>query len=117
MNLNKYIMVLTTIDDFEKGKKISKIVVDKKLAACVQIIGPIQSIYFWRGKTEESKEWLILMKTKMGIYKDLEELIIKMHPYVTPEIIYFKIEGGLEKYFKWIDNSLEGKEYNNNDII
>lgn len=114
---NKFIMVLTTIDDLDKGKRIAKLIVDKKLGACVQLIGPIQSTYFWRGKVEESKEWLIFIKTRLDLYKQLEELIIKIHPYVTPEIIYFEVGGGFEKYLKWILEVTESKEEENDKLL
>lgn len=114
---DKFIVVLTTIDDLDKGRRISKLIIDKKLGACVNLIGPIQSEFFWRGKIEESKEWLILIKTRKDLYKKLEELIIKIHPYVTPEIIYFEIGGGFDKYLKWISEVTERKEDNYNGLI
>ena len=114
---DKFIVVLTTTDDLDKGRRMSKLIIDKKLGACVNLIGPIQSEFFWRGKIEESKEWLILIKTKKDSYKELEELIIKIHPYVIPEIIYFEIGGGFDKYLNWISGVTEGKEENNNDLI
>ncbi|HQN48962.1 MAG TPA: divalent-cation tolerance protein CutA [Caldisericia bacterium] len=114
---NRFIIVLSTIDDIDKGKRISKLIIEKKLGACVNLVGPIQSTYFWRGKIEESKEWLILIKTKKDLYKKLEELIIKIHPYVTPEIIYFEIGGGFDKYLNWIVDVTEGKEENNDKYV
>ncbi len=113
---DKFIIVLSTIDDIDKGKRMSKLIIDKKLGACVQLVGPIQSTYFWRGKIEESKEWLILIKTKKNLYKKLEELIIKIHPYVTPEIVYFEI-AGFDKYLNWITDVTEGKEENNDKFV
>lgn len=114
---DKFIIVLTTIDDYDKGRRISKLIIDKKLAACVNIVGPIQSEFFWRGKIEESKEWLILIKTRKDLYSKLEELIIKVHPYVTPEIIFFEIDGGFKKYLNWINEVTEGGEENDNKLV
>lgn len=114
---DKFIIVLTTIDDIDKGRKISKLIIDKKLAACVNIFGPFQSVFFWRGKTEESKEWLILIKTIKDLYSKLEESIIKIHPYVTPEIIYFEIDGGFKKYLNWINEVTEGRVENGNNSL
>jgi len=114
---DKFIMVITTIDDIDKGRRIAKLIIDKKLSACVNIVGPIQSTFVWRGKVEDSKEWLILIKTRKVLYKKLEELIIKIHPYVIPEIIYFEIDGGFDKYLNWILSVTEGKEENNDELI
>lgn len=114
---DKFIIVLTTIDDIDKGRRISKLIIDKKLAACVNIVGPIQSEFFWRGKIEESKEWLILIKSRKDLYSKLEELIIKIHPYVTPEIIYFEIDGGFKKYLNWINEVTEGRVENDDNFI
>ncbi len=113
----KFIVVLTIIDDIDKGRRIAKLIIDKKLSACVNIVGPIQSTFVWRGKVEDSKEWLCLIKTRKDLYKKLEELIIKIHPYVIPEIIYFEICGGFDKYFNWIVSVTEGKEENNDEHI
>lgn len=99
---DKLIMVLTTIDDIEKARKLARFIVDQRLGACVQIIGPIQSIYFWREKVEDAKEWILFIKTRKSLYEKLEELIIKLHPYTVPEIVSFDIEKSFNKYFNWV---------------
>ncbi|MCX8094806.1 MAG: divalent-cation tolerance protein CutA [Caldisericia bacterium] len=109
---DKLIMVLTTIDDMEKAKKLARFIVDQKLAACVQITGPIQSIYYWRDKTEDTKEWLILIKTRKNLYEKLEEFIIKLHPYIVPEIVSFDIENCFKKYFDWVFEVTSRREEN-----
>ncbi|MBC7195291.1 MAG: divalent-cation tolerance protein CutA [Caldisericia bacterium] len=99
---DKLIMVLTTIDDIEKARKLARFIVDQRLGACIQIIGPIQSIYFWREKVEDAKEWILFIKTRKDLYEKLEELIIKLHPYTVPEIVSFDIEKSFNKYFNWV---------------
>jgi periplasmic divalent cation tolerance protein len=99
---DKLIMVINTIDDLEKAKKLARFIVDQKLGACVQIIGPIQSIYFWRGKVEDAKEWILFIKTRKKLYEKLQEFIIKLHPYIVPEIVSFEIEKSFDKYFNWV---------------
>ncbi|MDI6860861.1 MAG: divalent-cation tolerance protein CutA [Caldisericia bacterium] len=109
---DKLIMVITTIDDFEKAKKIARFIVDQKLGACVQIVGPIQSIYYWRDKIEDAKEWLIFIKTRKNLYEKLEEYLIKLHPYTVPEIVAFDIEKSFKKYFDWVFEVTEKREEN-----
>lgn len=99
---DKLIMIITTIDDMEKAKKIARFIIDQRLGACAQIIGPIQSIYHWRDKVEDSKEWIILIKTRKDLYQKLEEYIIKLHPYTIPEIVSIDIENSFRKYFDWV---------------
>ncbi len=109
---DKLIMVITTIDDMEKAKKIARFIVDQRLGACVQIIGPIQSIYYWRDKIEDGKEWLIFIKTRKNLYQKLEEYIIKFHPYIVPEIVSFEMENSFKKYFDWVFEVTRRREEN-----
>lgn len=104
--MNHYIF-LVTVPNIEEGKKIAKVLVECKLAACVNIIHNILSIYRWKGEIEESKEHLLLIKT---IEKNKEHIIKKInefHSYETPECIGFKIDIGSEKYLNWIDEVVE----------
>lgn len=99
---NSYLQVITTIDNLDTAKKIALAVTDKRLASCAQLIGPIQSYYWWKGKREEGSEWQVVMKTRLEIYPQLEQEILSMHPYEVPEIIAMPITQGLESYLKWI---------------
>ncbi|MFX0006551.1 MAG: divalent-cation tolerance protein CutA [Promethearchaeota archaeon] len=104
--MNHYIF-LVTVSNIEEGKKIAKVLVECKLAACVNIIHNILSIYRWKGEIEESEEHLLLIKT---IEKNKEHIIKKInefHSYETPECIGFKIDIGSEKYLNWIDEVVE----------
>jgi len=83
-------------------KKIAKMLAEKRLAGCIQIIGPITSTYWWRGKLEKSKEYLLAIKTGKGLYKEVEKEIKKTHPYKVPEIIAIPIIEGSEEYLKWL---------------
>ncbi|MGQ4833936.1 MAG: divalent-cation tolerance protein CutA [Candidatus Asgardarchaeia archaeon] len=98
----KYIQVLTTVEKEDDAKKISKVLLEKKLAACIQIIGPIKSMYWWKEKIEEATEYILAIKTKAGLYEELEKTIKEIHPYEVPEIIAIPIEKGLEDYLNWI---------------
>ena len=84
-------------------------IIEKKLAGCVQILGPIESTYWWIGKIETAKEWMIFIKTKKEVYAELEDFITNLHPYETPEIIAMPIVEGSKKYLKWLNNEIKEK--------
>ncbi len=102
----KFIQVQFTIDNKSSAEKIARTLIDEKLAACVQIIGPVTSIYQWQGKLEQSSEFLCLVKTEKSLYSKLEQRIKALHPYETPEIISIDIIDIELNYSKWIHNSL-----------
>ena len=110
--MKTYLQVTTTTETKEEAQKIAQYLVDTKLAACVQITGPITSIYRWKGKVENAQEWLCLIKTQDDLYDKVEAAIKKLHPYETPEIIAVPIVKGSKEYLKWIDNELENKNEN-----
>jgi len=97
-----YVMVLTTFDDKKTAKKVANTIVDGGLGACVQIIGPMESVYQWQGDIETSQEYLCIIKTKKELYKELENTISEVHPYENPEIIAIDIQDGSHGYLKWI---------------
>ena len=99
---NKYIQVVTTISGKVGAEKIADALIKERLAACVQIAGPIKSIYRWKGKIETAKEWVCVIKTKKGLYKKVETTIKKIHPYEVPEIIAVPIAAANKDYLKWI---------------
>ena len=107
MTTHEFLQVFVTIDDRERANSICKEVVEKRLAACAQVLGPIQSIYWWQGKVEDSQEWLCLMKTSSDRYDELEIPVISLHPYDTPEVIALPIEKGSERYLKWLGEELK----------
>jgi periplasmic divalent cation tolerance protein len=104
--LNEYIQVLTTTETKETSEKIAETLVDKRMAGCVQIIGPITSIYRWKGKIEKAKERLCQIKTKRELYSEVEETILQMHTYEMPEIVSIPIIAGSKKYLQWLNSEL-----------
>jgi len=98
------IAVITTLPDKETAKAIARKLVEKNLAACVNIIPMEKSIYKWKGKIEEVNEILLLIKTTKTQYPGLETEIRANHPYELPEIIYFEIKGGSNEYLDWVRN-------------
>lgn len=101
--MESFIQIITTTESKEEAKIIATYLVDEKLAACVQILGPISSTYRWKGKTETAKEWLCLVKTKEGLYYEIEKAIKSLHSYETPEIIALPIIKGSADYLSWLD--------------
>ena len=101
------IQVFTTTEKKEDAVRIADLLVEKKLGACVQISGPILSIYHWHGKVERSEEWTCCIKTRKGLYPEVEQTILSAHPYDTPEIIALPITEGSERYLKWLMNELK----------
>jgi periplasmic divalent cation tolerance protein len=105
--MKAYIQITTTTETKEQAEKIAKHMVEAKLAACVQIVGPITSIYRWKGKVENAQEWLCLIKTKDDLYNKVEAAMKSLHPYETPEIIAVPILKGSKEYLNWLDNEIE----------
>jgi periplasmic divalent cation tolerance protein len=107
--MKSYIQVTTTTETKEQAEKIAHHLIEAKLAACVQITGPITSIYRWKGKVESAQEWLCLIKTRDDLYNKVEAAIKSLHPYETPEIIAVPIIKGSKEYLNWIDDEPEKK--------
>ena len=104
----EYIVVFITVPNLEVGEKIGNTLVEEKLAACVNITSEIKSVYFWKGKIEEDKEYLLIIKTRRDKFKSLERRVKEIHPYEVPEIIAVPIVLGSKDYLDWIDETLEG---------
>ena len=102
-----FIQVFTTVEKREDARRIAEIVVGRRLAACVQVVGPIGSTYWWKGKVEDAEEWLCLMKTRKELYGKLEAAVKSVHPYEEPEIIALPIVEGSEGYLRWIEENTE----------
>ena len=97
-----FIQVLTAIGSKEDAQKVANAIVGEHLAACVQIIGPITSTYWWQGVMETADEWLCLMKTREDLYEQVERAIRVLHPYDEPEILAMPVITGSRTYLDWI---------------
>ena len=100
-------LVLTTAASLEESKKIARQLVDRRLAACVNIIPKIESVYRWEGKVEEAEEFLLLVKTTEDARPRVQEAIQQLHSYDLPECIALSIDEGSPAYLKWMDDSVE----------
>ena len=99
-------IVLCTCPDQDSAKKIADNLVDQGLAACVNILPGILSVYRWQGKRDESQEHLLIIKTITDVQDRLEKAITKLHPYELPEIIAVPIQGGSAGYLDWISENI-----------
>jgi periplasmic divalent cation tolerance protein len=97
------IIVITTTESEDEAKQIARGLVEERLAACVQIGGPITSIYRWEGAVEEAAEYLCLIKTRADLYDQVEAAIRDRHSYELPEIIAVPVERGSEAYLDWLN--------------
>ena len=101
--MKEYIMITTTFSNQEEMEDVVHLLLDERLVSCCQI-KEIQSLYHWKGKVENEKEYLVLMKTKKDLYKEVEKEILNHHSYEVPEIISYEITNGYSKYLNWIED-------------
>jgi periplasmic divalent cation tolerance protein len=100
-------IVLSTAGSEEEAQKIARHLVEHKLAACVNIVPRIESIYRWQGKVESSGEWLLLIKTTADRFPAVRDAIRELHSYELPECIAMSVEDGSADYLQWIEDSLK----------
>ncbi|CAN6296225.1 unnamed protein product [Urochloa humidicola] len=99
------IVVYVTVPNREAGKKLSESIISEKLAACVNIVPGIESVYWWEGKVQSDAEELLIIKTRESLLDALTEHVKANHEYDVPEVIALPITGGNSKYLEWIKNS------------
>ena len=97
------LLVLTNLPDRETAERLAGVLVEQRLAACVNILAPCGSVYRWQGAVQREEEHPVLIKTKAERYPALEAAIRAAHPYELPEIIAVPIERGLPAYLAWVD--------------
>jgi periplasmic divalent cation tolerance protein len=98
----EFIQVITTIDSEQAARKLARLVVESRLGACVQVYGPIASVYRWQGQVEEATEWACLIKAPAASYPALEHLIKLNHTYTVPEILAVPVVAGSRDYLDWL---------------
>jgi periplasmic divalent cation tolerance protein len=103
----QYIVVLVTAKDKKEAGKIAKGLLEAKLIACANIVEGVQSLFWWQGKIDSSKEVYLILKTKKILFKKVAVKVKSLHSYQTPEIIALPIVGGSEDYLHWISSSCD----------
>lgn len=104
MKTTNYIIVFITASSKKEAMKIANGLVDKKLAACVNIVPNIKSIYTWKGKKEKASEVLLIVKSKREKFKNIVKKVKALHSYSVPEIISIPINNGNKDYLNWIED-------------
>ena len=102
---DRYLMVMTTTDAREDAERLARGVVEQRLAACVQVLGPISSIYRWRGAVEAAEEWLCLIKTTVARFEALAAHVEANHGYDTPELTAVPVSHGSPAYLAWVSSA------------
>jgi periplasmic divalent cation tolerance protein len=102
------IVVYVTYPSEEEAKKISKILIEAKLAACANIFPAHQSIYRWEGRVEESNELAVLYKTRTALFESLKDEVLKHHSYECPCIVFWPLAHGHDAFMNWIKDSTAG---------
>jgi periplasmic divalent cation tolerance protein len=100
-------LVLSTASSKDEARKIGRALVERLLAACVNIVPQVGSIYRWEGEVEEAEEWLLIIKTTRGAFERVRDAINELHSYDVPECIAVPIESGSMEYLNWLGESVK----------
>jgi len=106
--MSDFIQVTTTASTQEEAAKIAAALLEQRLAACAQVVGPIESHYWWKGAIEQSTEWLCILKTRRVKFPAVEAAIRAHHSYEVPEIVASPIEFASEPYLQWLRSETAG---------
>ena len=98
-------IVLTTAGSPQEAEKIARALVERRLAACVNIIPQIQSVYRWKEKIEQETEWLLIIKTRLNIFDSVRDAIKELHSYDLPECVMLDVSDGGEAYLNWVSEN------------
>ena len=99
-------IVLSTAGSEDEARKIAHHLVEQRLAACVNIIPGIESVYRWEGKIESNREYLLLIKTSSTMFPEVRDAILELHSYELPECVEIAVEDGSSEYLQWVEESL-----------
>jgi periplasmic divalent cation tolerance protein len=103
--VSERVLVLSTVARAEDGERIGRALVERGLAACVNVVPGLVSIYRWKGAVEREEERLLLIKTRRERFAALREALVALHPYEVPEVLALPIEDGHAPYLQWLDEN------------
>jgi periplasmic divalent cation tolerance protein len=95
-------IIFTTAGSQEEASKIAHALVERRLAACVNIVPRIESVYRWQGKVETAEEWLLLIKTQADLFERVRDAVKELHSYDLPECVMLEVTAGSQQYLNWI---------------
>jgi periplasmic divalent cation tolerance protein len=107
--VSSYVVVFMTVSDKKEALKIVRRLLDERLIACANIVGPVSSLFWWEGKIDEASEFLVIMKSRKDLFKRLSERVKETHSYEVPEVLELPITEGLPSYLEWVSASLQGE--------
>ena len=100
-------IVLTTAGSKSEAQRIARSLVERRLAACVNVVGPIESVYRWKETVEDGEEWLLLVKTTEAAFRQVHDAIRELHSYALPECVALAVEAGSAPYLAWIEGNVK----------
>ena len=106
--MTEFIVVFVTAGSSTEGERLARAVVQERLAACVNRIKHVQSVYRWQGQIEETEEELLVIKTRKELFSALEKKVRELHSYSVPEIIALPLVEGNEAYLRWLEEQVSG---------
>jgi periplasmic divalent cation tolerance protein len=109
------VQVQTTASSQEEGDRLASVLLERRLAACVQLIGPIRSRYWWEGTLETATEWLCVAKTTEDLVDQVRAAIVAAHSYDTPEVLVVPVAGGNDRYLRWVDETVHSRSAEHDD--
>lgn len=106
---NAYCVVFVTAGSQPEARRIARALLEQRLVACVNIVPGVESHYWWEGKMDHAREWLLVMKTRRSRFRAVERAVKQLHSYQVPEIIALPLSAGQADYLRWIDASLSAQ--------
>jgi len=97
-----YVVIYVTAESLEQAKKIARTLVEERLAACVNVVERVHSIYWWEGEVQESQEALLIIKSLRSLVERVAERVKELHTYTVPEVVAVEVCGGSREYLKWV---------------
>jgi periplasmic divalent cation tolerance protein len=104
--MSEFVLVFVTAGSADEGDRLARALVEDRLAACVNRVSAVQSIYRWQGKIECSDEVLLIVKSRRDLFERVKEKVQQLHSYSVPEIIALPIVAGSESYLRWLEDEL-----------
>lgn len=111
--MSEFIQVVTTTASAEEARRIAAALVEQRLAGCVQIVGPVESIYRWQKKVERAQEWQLWIKTRSSLFVEVEGAIRKLHSYDVAEVLALSVLDGSGPYLSWLRTETDTSEPSN----